>query len=91
MKTTTAGNLTTVCDNGGQVVLATSYDTCLLASKGGIVVLNVTKYSHTTTCHQGVVEGMLASYKAYSILNILRVDDCPRGADCGDLLTLAGL
>ena len=85
MKTKTNGNLTTVCDNDGNVVLATSYDTCLLVRQGDTTVLNVTKYSHTTTCHQSVVRGMILAD------TILRVDDCPRGVDGAELLTLAGL
>ncbi len=88
MKTKTNGNLTTVCDNDGNVVLATSYDTCLLVRQGDTTVLNVTKYSHTTTCHQSVVERMLQQHEYHVIL---RVDDCPRGVDCAELLTLAGL
>lgn len=85
MKTKTNGALTTVCDNNGHVVLATSYDTCLLASKGGITVLNVTKYSTTTTRHQNKVRCMPMCDDG------VIVRECPQGADADSLLQCAGL
>lgn len=85
MKTEKQGNLTTLCDNDGHVVSATSYDTCLLVCKSGIVVLNATKYSVTTSKHQGKVRGMPMSG------DVVIVRDCPRGADSYTLLQCAGL
>lgn len=85
MKTTKQGNFTTVCDNNGQMVLATSYDTCLLARKGAAVVLNDTKYSVTTSRHQNKLAGMLDAS------NVLIVRDCPEGIDSETLLKHAGV
>lgn len=83
MRTETNGALTVVRDNNGDVVLATSYDTCLLASKDGVVVFNATKYSSTTSRHQGKVRAMCD--------NVVIVRDCDQGIDAQQLLQCAGL
>ena len=62
-------------DTGRQVF---SYQTCILERHDGLIIGNITYYSHTTSRHQG---------KAGSRLADLRLDDVPQGTT--DLLTLA--
>lgn len=51
------GNLTIHFDQKGFIVLAHSYDTCILATTNrGQRVMNITRLSPTTTRHRKIVE-----------------------------------
>jgi hypothetical protein len=79
------GNLILEHDRSGRLIQATSYSAALFArSPDGVGVLNVTKYSTTTSKHQGLVKRELG------LEVVSKVDKASRDVTPGELIALAG-
>lgn len=80
MKIVRNGNLKRIYDDNGKLVEIYSYDTCLFCWYGETPILNITKYSPTTT-------KQMSRYVYNTLQNqglmdkVYKVTDIPRGAD----------
>jgi hypothetical protein len=61
-----------------------SYDTPILVWQGGRLVLNVTKYSRTTSMHQNGIRALLSIETPR--LFCYQIDNLPRGCSPEDVL-----